>query len=273
MKKVVILGAKGMLGYAATKYFRAKAEDVCALSRNEFDIAKDPIAKLKEYVTGADLVLNAAGVIKPQIATMSIEDVLRVNAVFPHNLAKLCISMNVPCVHVTTDCVYSGKTGNYNELDFFDADDVYGMSKNAGESKDIMTIRTSIIGEEHGQKRSLLEWVRGNAGKEINGFTNHRWNGLTTWYLADIVYRIIQNGAYKPGLWHVHSPDTLSKFELVSVINTAYELGIAIRPVEASERCDRNISSIYPLTAEYSVLTIKEQVEKMREFFSTGIKG
>lgn len=268
MNKVVVFGAGGMLGYAVSEYFNRVSSEVTALRRADFDIAKDPVEKLVPLIAGADVVINAAGVIKPQIAKMSIEDVLRVNSVFPHNLAKLCIAAGVPCVHVTTDCVYSGKKGGYTEQDVYDAEDVYGMSKNAGESREIMTLRTSIIGEEKDQKRSLLEWVRGNAGKEINGFTNHRWNGVTTWYLADIIHRIISDGAYQPGIWHMHSPDTVNKFELVSIINEVYNLGITIKAVEAGERCDRNMGSIYPLSSKYAVLGIREQVEQMKQFFA-----
>lgn len=267
MKKVLVIGANGMLGYAVSEYYTRKGYAVTRLSRTEFNIAKDPVAKLEPFVAGAEMVINCAGVIKPMIASTPIEDVLRVNAIFPRNLAKLCDRHGVHCYHVTTDCVYSGARGEYTEADMFDADDVYGMSKNGGDNSECMTLRTSIIGEEKGQSRSLLEWARSNAGKAVNGFTNHRWNGVTTLYLAEVIETIESTGQYAKGLFHVHSPNTLNKFELLTQISDAYELKLSISAVEAKDRIDRNLASVQPLTAAVSVKTIKQQLEEMRAFF------
>ena len=129
MKNIVVIGANGMLGYAVSEYYNRKNYSVTKISRLDFDITKDPIEKLEPILTRSDFVINCAGVIKPMIVTTSIEDVLRVNAIFPRNLAKLSDKLGLHCYHVTTDCVYSGKRGDYTENDFFDADDVYGMSK------------------------------------------------------------------------------------------------------------------------------------------------
>ncbi|MCE1187958.1 MAG: SDR family oxidoreductase [Ignavibacteria bacterium] len=268
MKSVLIIGSKGMLGCAMTRFFKRAGHDVKAISREEFDIAKDPITKLEEFVPTTGYVINCAGVIKPQIAKMSIEDVLRVNSIFPRNLAKLAEEAGALCFHVTTDCVYSGKKGRYQEDDFFDAEDVYGMTKNAGETNEMMTLRTSIIGEEFGQSRSLLEWVRSSAGKTVNGFTNHQWNGVTTVYLADIIHRLIMNDAYRPGIFHIHSPNTVTKMELVNQISEVYNLNVQVTPVEAAEACDRSLASKYQLTKEYATDTILEQLYRMKEFFA-----
>jgi dTDP-4-dehydrorhamnose reductase len=268
MSQTVVLGAGGMLGYAVRNYFSRRGDDVVTLSRAEFDIAADPIDKIQAAVAAADRVINCAGVIKPRIAEMSIEDVLRVNAIFPRNLAKLCARHGTRLYHVTTDCVYTGKDGGYDEDSFFDADDVYGLSKNAGDAADCMVLRTSIIGEEKGQSRSLLEWARSEAGNEINGFINHRWNGVTTVHLAEIIQTIEERGLYAPGIFHVHSPDTLNKAELVGVLSDVYELGLKIKPVDAATACDRSLSSKHSLSADVATKTIAQQVREMRQFFA-----
>lgn len=268
MKNVLVIGANGMLGYAVTQYYTRKNYSVTTLSRAEFDIAKDPIEKLEPFLSGRDMVINCAGVIKPMIATTPIEDVLKVNAIFPRNLAKAADRLGVHCYHVTTDCVYSGKRGEYTEADMFDADDVYGMSKNGGDNTDCMVLRTSIIGEEKGQSRSLLEWARSNAGKDVNGFTNHRWNGVTTLYLAEVIETIETDGLYQKGIFHIHSPNTLNKFELLTQISDAYHLDLKIKAMEAKDRIDRNLASIKPLTNRVSVKTIAQQLNDMKAFFS-----
>ena len=270
MSRTVVLGANGMLGYAVRTYFSRRGDDVAALGRAEFNIAKDPPDRLEQLLTGSQRVINCAGVIKPRIAEMPIEDVLRVNAIFPHNLAKLCRQLEIPLYHVTTDCVYSGSTGAYTEDSYFDADDVYGMSKNAGDGADCMVLRTSIIGEEQGQSRSLLEWVRSQAGRTINGFVNHQWNGVTTVHLAEIVETIEDKGLYERGLFHVHSPDTLTKAELVGVIDEAYETNLTIKPVAAPVACDRSLSSKRELSARVATKPIAQQVREMRTFFAVG---
>ena len=90
-------------------------------------------------------------------------------------------------IHVTTDCVFSGKDGNYNENSIHDETNDYGISKSLGELCDATIIRTSIIGEEINNKRSLLEWVRSNSGKEINGYENHFGMELLDLQLAYIL--------------------------------------------------------------------------------------
>jgi dTDP-4-dehydrorhamnose reductase len=268
MKQIAVIGANGMLGIAASEHFRRKGYRVHAISRAEYDIARDPLDRLGSLLDGAERVINCAGVIKPRIAEMPIEDVLRVNAIFPRNLAKLCDRDGRALVHVTTDCAYSGRKGSYTENDVFDADDVYGLSKNAGDAADCMVLRTSIIGEERGQKRSLLEWARSQAGKPVNGFTNHHWNGVATTYLAEIVETIFDDSLHAKGIFHVHSPEIVDKFELLKLIDATYGLNLRITPTAAPQACDRSLASIHPLSARVATKPLRQQLEEMRRFFA-----
>ncbi|MGA7723586.1 MAG: SDR family oxidoreductase [Ignavibacteriaceae bacterium] len=267
MKKIVVIGSTGMLGFAISGYFSKKNYDVVAISRNEFDIANDSMSKFEGFLNGVEAVINCAGVIKPTIAKNTIEDVLKINSMFPRNLAIVCDKKGINCFHVTTDCVYTGKKGNYNENDYYDAADLYGLSKNAGENKDCMVLRTSIIGEENGQSRSLLEWAKSQAGKEVNGFTNHLWNGVTTVYLAEIIETILLKNLYQKGLFHIHSPNTVTKYELLQLFDLVYKLNLKINSIEAKESCDRSMASIYPLSKQVAVKSLVQQVKEMKEFF------
>ncbi|MEW6194094.1 MAG: SDR family oxidoreductase [Bacteroidota bacterium] len=267
MKKILVIGSTGMLGYAVSSYFKSKGYDVLDLSRNEFDIANDSIEKLEPFLEGVNVAINCAGVIKPTIAKNSIESVLKINSLFPRNLAKVCNKRDIKCFHVTTDCVYTGKKGRYTEEDYFDADDLYGLSKNAGENKDCMVLRTSIIGEENGQSRSLLEWAKSQSGKMVNGFTNHLWNGVTTLYLAEVIETILQHSLYRHGLFHIHSPSSVNKYELLQIFNKIYQLNLTVNPTEAKESVDRTLGSIYGLSSETSVKNLEVQVAEMKDFF------
>lgn len=270
MEKILIIGSTGMLGYAVSSYYKSKGYNVVEISRKEFDIANDPMSKFETYLNGVDVVINCAGVIKPTIAKNTVENVLKINSLFPRNLAKVCNKNGIKCFHITTDCVYTGKKGNYTEKDYFDADDLYGLSKNAGENKDCMVIRTSIIGEEKGQSRSLLEWAKSQAGKEVNGFTNHKWNGVTTLYLAEVIENILKNNLYQKGIFHVHSPNIVDKYELLQIFNEVYELKFSkINATEAKDAVDRSIDTIYELSKIVCKKTLQKQVKEMREFFQT----
>lgn len=267
MKSIAIIAANGMLGYAVSLYFESKHIEVKKITRKEFDIVDNDFQKLENLVKDVDCIINCAGIIKPLISSNRIEDILNVNSIFPRNLSILSKLLNVKVIHVTTDCVFSGKKGNYNENSYFDAEDLYGLSKCAGDIGELMTLRTSIIGEEKNNSRSLLAWAKSQAGKQINGYINHFWNGLTTVYFAEIIYKILTSGHYKKGIFHIYSPNKVSKFELLNYINEIYTLDLKIVPIEASEYCDRTLSSIYSLSKELVQIPIYDQIKSMREFF------
>jgi dTDP-4-dehydrorhamnose reductase len=265
--KVLVVGATGMAGVAVSKYFETQNMQVIRVARKDFDIAKDPFEKFTSLAENVDFVVNCAGVIKPLISQAKPEDVLKVNIVFPQNLAKFCEKRTVPFFHLTTDCVYSGKKGNYQESDYFDAEDVYGMSKNGGEPRNCMTLRTSIIGEERGQGRSLIAWAMSQSCKTVNGFLNHHWNGVTTLCFAQTVHQIIKKGLYKQGVFHIHSPGIVSKFELLHIFNEVYDLKLEINPVEVAESCDRSLGSQFSYSRDLVKKDIKSQVLELRSFF------
>ena len=267
IRNVLILGSGGMLGYAVFEYFKRKHYNCIAIDKQEFDISKDSMSKLIPFLENMDIVVNCAGVIKSHINKLTVEDVLRINSIFPRNLAKFCKSNKILCFHITTDCVYTGQKGKYSESDFFDATDVYGMSKNAGEPTECMTIRTSIIGEERANYMSLLEWARSNKGKEVNGFLNHYWNGVTTLYFAEIIENILEKGLYQEGIFHLHSQNVVNKYELLRIFDRTYKLNLEINPIETPILCDRSLTSIYNLSTQVCTKDIEQQVIEMREFF------
>lgn len=272
MRKVAVIGAGGMLGYAVREYYASQGDEVLALGRAEFDIAEDPIPKLAGLLASTDVIINCAGVIKPRIAEMTPEAVVKVNAIFPRNLAKLARRIDARLFHVTTDCVYSGRKGDYTEDDYFDAEDLYGISKNAGDAADCMVLRTSIIGEEQGQQRSLLEWARSQAGKPVKGFLNHRWNGVTTVHLAELIDRILSRDLYREGLFHIHSPDVVDKYVLLGLINDTYGLSLEIDGVDAETACDRSLASRRELSGQIADKPIAQQLTEMRAFFAERAK-
>ncbi len=264
---ITVFGANGMLGFAVAEYLERQGNNVIRVSRNNFDIAKEDHSEIEQFLKESNYAVNCAGVIKPRIKDMSIENVLTVNSLFPKNFARICNKMGVKSFHVTTDCVYTGKRGNYDENDLFDADDLYGLSKNGGDFSHTMVLRTSIIGEEINQNRSLLEWAKSQKGKTVFGFVNHLWNGVTTLEFAKTIEHIIQHKMYDQKLYHIHSPHSVTKFELLEIFDRVYNLKLDIKARESADSVDRTLSSIYKLSDKIVTKSIETQVAEMKEFF------
>ncbi len=156
-----------------------------------------------------DWVINAIGVIKPHIDDhdpVSAERAIRINALFPHFLAHRAAEAGFRVLQIATDCVYSGREGNYPESAPHDPLDVYGKTKSLGEilSPSMYHIRCSIIGPEPKGNFSLLEWFLGQpSGAEVTGFKNHRWNGISTLQFARVCAGIIQHEPVIPNLVHL----------------------------------------------------------------------
>lgn len=247
-----LLGVSGMLGSMLADTWDG---DFDALGRPEYD-ALDPY-------WGRDLklpVVNCIGLIKPYCT--DVEAAIRVNALFPHTLPK-------GTIQIATDCVYSGKKGNYVETDPHDALDVYGKTKSLGEAPHIKNLRCSIIGPEIKGKTSLLEWFLQQ--KTANGFTNHYWNGITTLAFSRICQGIIREGIELPNVQHVVPADKVTKARLLRIISNAYAREIPVYDLDADEACDRTLSTLNPELNELiwkaagyeKIPTIQELVEEM----------
>lgn len=266
-KNITVIGSSGMLGNTLTRYFLNKSYRVVSIDKSKFNILTDPLAKLEKEIEKSDLIINCTGIIKPRIEKTKIDDIFLINSIFPKNLATLCNMLHIKCIQITTDCAFSGKNGPYKETDYFDANDIYGISKIAGETNDCMFLRTSIIGEEQSNKYSLLEWAKSQKGKVVPGFTNHYWNGVTTLYLAEVIEQILNDNLYKKGIFHIYSKKSLSKMKLLKIISKIYKLDETVKPIKAPFRVNRVLSSIYDLSSIIITKSIEQQILEMRDFY------
>jgi dTDP-4-dehydrorhamnose reductase len=263
MTKILILGSGGMLGnYVSTYFNRIGTYDVTSFNRNQFDVLIHPVQDLK--VSNYDVVINCIGVIKPLVNKIGTLNTTVINSVFPHLLANECKTHNVKLIHITTDCVFSGKTGFYLETSDHDALDVYGKTKSLGEPDNAMVIRTSIIGEEVNSNRSLIEWVKSNHRKTVDGYTNHTWNGLTCLEVAKFIERCLRDDIYWEGVRHIFNTTPTTKKELVELIAVTFNIDLTIISRETTPPVYRTLSTIYtPLIAT----SIKQQLKESAGFW------
>lgn len=268
MKHIKILGSNGMLGRYVYHHFQyLNNYKVTGITRKEFDVEKDSINKLFPLTNCPNVIINCIGVIKPRVDELGVLPSILVNSVFPHVLSNECYNQNIKMIHITTDCVFSGKKGLYTEEDEHDVTDTYGRTKSLGEPSNCTVIRTSIIGEEANQKRSLVEWIKSNKNSNINGFINHQWNGVTCLQLSKVIHKIIDTQTYWNGVRHVFS-NKLNKYELLNIINDVYNLNINITPIESKTPCDRSLSTVYlEINDSFDIPDLYNQIEEMHDFY------
>ena len=235
MTNLAIIGTQGMLGSAVCRYLSEKKYRILEINSSgitqsnnqvtKFDITQDNLDKLEKDLSDIDVVVNCAGLIKHKIeanSLTSINDLIKINSLFPLELSKLSHKLNFKIIQPATDCVYSGLKGNYSETDTKDPLDLYGYSKVLGEhiDKNLLTLRCSLIGRELSSNFEFLEWVLSHSPlNPPNGFTNNYWNGITTLAFAKLVSGLIEGEKFTPGTFHVLPKDSVSKFELAKVIS------------------------------------------------------
>lgn len=237
-KKVLLIGATGMLGHMVYKYFEGLGtyelfNAVYRTPLNEKSIVcnvKDQLALVSLFEkTQPDVVINCVGALLKE-SRENPSSAIYLNALFPHILKDLCNKQQAKLIHVSTDCVFSGKKGSYKEDDFRDADDVYGRSKALGEIFDEphCTLRTSIIGPElKANGTGLFNWFMHQQG-EVNGFTQAFWSGVTTLELAKAIHKAIENNL--EGLFHITNGQKISKYQMLLLFNQFKKEPLIIKP-------------------------------------------
>lgn len=264
--KILVFGANGMLGNYIVKYL-SENNEVITRTRSDVDLSTvQHYTELEQYIpTDVELVVNSAGAIKPRMN--NLDAAIKINAIWPHILETYCNLHKIKMIHISTDCVFYGDKGSYSESDKTNPADKYGLSKLLGEPATATIIRTSIIGEEKGQGRSLLEWVRSNANRRIDGYTNHFWNGVSCLRIAMAIQTIINTGDFFMGIRHVHSNHCLSKYELVSLVSDIYELNVDVNPVYVIRAsCDRTLDSKYIFNVKLKNPSLREQIIEQKEY-------
>jgi dTDP-4-dehydrorhamnose reductase len=210
-----------------------------------------------------EAVVNAVGIVKQRSSAKESIPSLEINSLFPHRLAALCKAAGMRMVHMSTDCVFSGRKGRYRESDLPDAEDLYGRTKYLGEVHDghCVTLRTSIIGKELSRRQGLLEWFLAQR-ESAQGFRNAIFSGFTTLEMSRIIERILTDHPEKGGLYHVSS-DPISKFDLLTLIKAKMGLRIEIIPRE-EPRLDRSLDSTrFRNEFHYTPPTWEEMIDEL----------
>lgn len=267
--KVLILGATGMAGHIVYNFlndtdeysisnfvYRTPLNDESTI----LDVHNKTLLREAILKENPDYIINCIGILI-RGSNSNPDNAIYINAYLPHFLTRIGEEVGAKLIHISTDCVFSGKKGSYSEEDFKDADDTYGRSKGLGEVVDDknVTIRTSIIGPELKDKgEGLFHWFMSQEGN-INGYTKAYWGGITTLELAKVINAIIKQNIY--GLINVTNDSKIHKYDLLKIFQKIYQKnGLNIHPVDG-KKIDKSLVSLRK-DFSYTVPSYEQMVQE-----------
>lgn len=240
--KLLVIGASGMAGHLITYYLREYGYEVITLAGSQplddettlLDLCH--ISDLENYLTthAVDAVINCAGMLI-KASEHSPSRAILVNAYLPHYLEHFYSYTEIPVIHLSTDCVFSGQNGPYLENSLYDGELFYDRTKALGEIKNAkdLTFRMSIIGpDKNPQGIGLLNWFFKQTGA-LPGYSNVYWNGITTLELAKAIVTSLKT--HLTGLYHLSSPTPIAKYDLLVLFKSYFsKTDIRIFPKEVT---------------------------------------
>jgi len=252
VKKILVLGATGMAGHMISSYFKTQLEkyevyDIChsfKLEEKSILIDIHDLNSLKKIIAGLnpDIIINSIGILNKN-AEDDPSNTIFINSYFPRYLEEEFKNTNIKLIQISTDCVFSGDKGNYDETSVPDGKDLYAKTKILGEinnNKDL-TVRTSIIGPELKQNGTgLFHWFM-KQNDTVIGYSKVIWSGVTTLQLGKCLDLMIENNLH--GLYNLTSKISISKYELLKILNSVFEKSILIKSFGQIEN-DKSLISI-----------------------------
>lgn len=278
--KYIVLGATGMAGHTICLYLQEQGHYVTAFSTSAFPYCNNVNgdAMDKQFITSMlrdgdyDVVINCIGILN-QACHREPSRAVYLNSYLPHLIADTLRDTNTKLIHMSTDCVFSGKLGNYSENSFRDGETFYDRTKALGEIEDDknLTFRNSIIGPDMKENGiGLFNWFMKQSGS-INGYSKAIWTGVTTLELAKAIERAAVENL--TGLYNLVNNESISKFELLGLFNNYMRDGeLSIKPSETvnlnkSLVNNRTDFSFEVLNYERMVIEMKEWIHSHKELY------
>lgn len=256
--KVLILGANGMFGSMVSTVLAARDDFAVEqtirpgvvphagmpdIPTHYCDVLDTDALLAVLLASRPDAVVNCTGLIKQRPEAEDVLATLPINALLPHRLARLCQVLEARLIQFSTDCVFSGRTGNYADNAPAEAQDLYGISKYLGEIANqphVLTLRTSIIGHEAHSSLQLVDWFLAQEGA-VKGYRRAIFSGFPTVEIGRILAEYVLPRRELNGLYNI-SAEAISKFDLLKIVRDVYRKEIEIIPDDVVE-IDRSLDS------------------------------
>ena len=225
--KFLVVGCNGMAGHIISLYLNEQGHQVTGYARERSRFVDTVIGDATDFellkktvlTGGYDTVINCVGLLN-QFAENNHANAVLINGYLPHYLADITKDTDIQVIQMSTDCVFSGKTGGYTEESVPDGTLFYDKSKAIGELEDDknITLRNSIIGPDiKEQGIGLLNWFMKQRGT-VYGFTGAIWTGQTTLQLAKTMEQAAIQRAH--GLYNTVPNESINKCDLLKLFNT-----------------------------------------------------
>lgn len=275
---MLIIGIKGMAGHLLFNYYKQNnLYDVYGVARNinssdkTFSLDVFETEKLKSIIVdnNFDYVVNCIGILNKD-AEDNPAKAIWFNSYFPHFLEEITKNTTTKIIHISTDCVFSGKdNGGYTEQSFKNGTGFYAQSKALGEldnSKDL-TIRTSIIGPEINKDGiGLFHWfMMQPENAQLKGFSNVFWSGTTTLELAKVINDAIKQKV--TGLKQI-SREKIDKYSLISLFNNIFRDGKIVIESNGDYYSDKSLVSIRN-DYNYDVPSYERMIYEMKQWIES----
>lgn len=272
--KFFILGCNGMAGHTISLYLKEQGHKVVGFAHSKSNLVETIVGDAYDTVLIANslaegdfnAVINCIGILN-QFAENDKAAASFLNCYLPHFLVKVTKRTNTQVIHMSTDCVFSGKTGPYTEKSLTDGVTFYDKSKALGEINDSknLTLRNSIVGPDINPNGiGLLNWFMQQTG-EVNGFTGAMWTGQTTLQLAKTIEAAVK--AKVSGLINMVPSTNISKYELLKLFNHNLRHDeLIIKPIEgivADKTLIRTNNEFNYQIPDYDTM-VREMAEWMR---------
>ena len=280
--KILILGGSGMLGHRL-RLNLSQVHETWVTVRGDGsqlpDIPEFPRRYIRPHVDALifdevnralasiqpNLVINCIGLIKQDPLVNDPLSSIKINALLPHQVSLICRTAGIRMIHISTDCVFSGKRGQYVESDPSDAEDLYGRTKFLGEVAypHTITLRTSIIGRELKARLGLVEWFLAQR-ETIKGYKRAIYTGFTTDELSRVILNYVIPRTDLSGVYHVSS-DPISKYDLLMSVKEAFGRNVTILPDDGFIS-DRSLDSTqFRQLTGYQPPTWREMIDELKE--------
>ena len=248
----LVTGASGFLGANAGLFLAGKSVSTVGLSRGvatpphfetalRGDLREPELLAEKVRESRPNVILHAGALASHEQCEADPSLATRINADATRALASVAAEIGATFIFISTDAVFDGIRGGYNEEDEPNPFSVYGATKLRGEQyalqeyPDALIIRTNFFGWSPTGSRSILEFFVNSlaSGARVNGYTDFTVTSTYTQFLIDSIWQLAQQRT--TGVVHVASADKCSKYEFATTVAEVFGLDASlISPVEAA---------------------------------------
>jgi dTDP-4-dehydrorhamnose reductase len=252
MERVLITGASGLLGsnlvlelsrrfeIAATYYQHPLHLDDCEMIPMNITQANEAWAIIRRVEP--HVVIHCAAETRVDYCEEYPDEAFRTNVAGTQNLAKATAHIGAKFVYISTDSVFDGQIGMYNEEASPNPPNVYARTKLAGEQVvkqhvvNHLIVRTNIYGWNARPKFSLAEWIldRLDHGQIVPGFADVYFSPILVNDLAEILVHMIN--ADLQGVYHAGASEHCSKLDFAGVLCKMFDRDVSlVRPANSGE--------------------------------------